>query len=199
MKHIYARLQVTRIVLALMSIVSYLIINNYRIASDLARHTEEVIAVIHKIRAVSTDCQTSIRGYVISRKDSFLTPYYVNEGKILPTVDRLQELTQDNPEQQNNVRALRDYCVAKLGIFRKTVSLAQTENFEKAAQHITDGEGEKYMNLVRRKTDQMLEIENSLLKERAARSNDLSNFARWTMPSLFLIAVLTLMTIQRKV
>lgn len=72
-------------------------------------HSDRVIAGAHEILQLVVDAETGQRGFVITRKDSFLEPYNESKRVLTGKLGELKTLVSDNPlqvERLNQVEAL---------------------------------------------------------------------------------------------
>ncbi|HXC55749.1 MAG TPA: CHASE3 domain-containing protein [Rhizomicrobium sp.] len=79
-------------------------------------HTYQVIDSLRTLLSDAADAETGQRGYLLTKKDSFLAPYRSAEGRIESDLDRFQFLTRDNPDQQRRAAALRQLLKGRLKI-----------------------------------------------------------------------------------
>ena len=68
-------------------------------------HTEDMLATLENLFAQAQDAEVE-RGYLLTGDQLFLTPYQTARQEILPTLQRLQQLTSDNPLSQSRIVTL---------------------------------------------------------------------------------------------
>ena len=71
-------------------------------------HSREVARLAREARALATDRETGIRGYLLSRDSLSLAPEFTARPRLTVALDSLRELTRDNPAQQRRAEAVRD-------------------------------------------------------------------------------------------
>jgi signal transduction histidine kinase/CHASE3 domain sensor protein len=69
-------------------------------AQRLSLHTKEVLEEVQQLETHLSDIQTGIRGYIIVREPAFLDAYRRARDELPRSLNRLQTLTSDNPEQR---------------------------------------------------------------------------------------------------
>jgi signal transduction histidine kinase/DNA-binding response OmpR family regulator len=87
-----------------------------RVQQSWVIHTYEVIDSLRTLLSDAADAETGQRGYLLTKKQSFLKPYRDAQGRIARDLDRFQFLTRDNPDQQRRARMLRDLMEGRLKI-----------------------------------------------------------------------------------
>src|SRR5207244_7771294 len=63
-------------------------------------HTFEVLTELEDTLSLLKDAETGQRGYLLTGRDRYLEPYRDAVDRIPAKLDRLKELTADNPRQQ---------------------------------------------------------------------------------------------------
>ncbi|PZX55467.1 phospho-acceptor domain-containing protein [Algoriphagus ratkowskyi] len=86
--------------------------------SDVLQRTSELYASI-------LERETNIRGYVITSNDEFLTHYYQSNIDADLLLAQLQELTEDNGQQQNNIAELKALIDTRVRVFDATIKHMQ--------------------------------------------------------------------------
>ena len=145
----------------------------------MVAHTDEVLDALEGVVSTMKDCETGQRGYLITGEDRYLEPYNVAVTAIQDRVQRLKQLTEDNPRQQARIPLLEQQISAKLKELGRTIDL--TKKDPQSARHfVLTGEGERIMEAIRGQVGEMEQEERDLLvaRERQSRQS-------------YLVAVLT--------
>lgn len=139
----------------------------------LVSHTYQVLNELEAVLATMTDAETGERGFVITREERYLEPYYSAVARIQAHVETLRRLTIDNPRQQERIPVLRAKIQAHLDQLEKAIATARTGEVESARQLIASGLGKARMDDLRVFIAVMEKDENDLLRYRAlaARGN----------------------------
>src|SRR5579883_2799103 len=90
-------------------------------------HTYQVRGDLALLATQLTDAQTGERGYLITGDESFLAPYRNALGSLKGTLERLRQLTMDNPDQQRRLAALSPILETRLNELTQTVDLRRTD------------------------------------------------------------------------
>ncbi len=159
------------LVLALNAYVSYYstrkIVENER----LVVHTLEVISALETLRALSIDIESSMRGFVITGDNYFLQSYAENKTKAPDILTRLQDLTKDNPQQQEQAQLIGNYVQEKFSFSDEAIQARTSQGFSQAATLIASGRGKNLMNQINATTDFMQNEETRLLLLRQQESD----------------------------
>ena len=95
------------------------------------------------------DAETGQRGYLLVTQSAYLAPYQSGRAGALTRLDRLAELTRDNPARQRQIAELRTVVAAKLSELATTVDLAQSGDRVGAMNIVTSGRGKALMDQAR--------------------------------------------------
>ena len=142
----------------------------------MVQHTYEVHIELEELSTLLKDAESGKRGYIISNDSTFLEPFLNNREELDESLDHLDELFEDNPEQKENMVELKGKIDKSLIIFDQTLELAhagqvETPEFIKAFR-----EGRRTMNSIRFQIADMTAYENRLLTTRKEQSSEsLSN------------------------
>lgn len=160
------------LVFALISAVtSCLSVVSTRKSDDWQEHTYKVIDHIQDIQVKILTSETAMRGFMITKDEHYLEPFNHNIGLILPAVDALQVLVQDNNHQLTQIDSLKYYARLKvatmsgnLQLSRNTVGFTETllRNAEK---------GKVYIGEITNIINQLEAKERALLKKRTEESD----------------------------
>ncbi len=136
-------------------------------------HTQEVLRETEAVVSYLKDVESGDRGYLISGRAEFLATYRNALAKIPVHLGRLQDLTADNPDQQERVRALEQLSrkrIEQAALFHKNANRTHIAVSEAALQHILAGK--ITMDEIRVIAVEMRTHEKELLTERAEESKE---------------------------
>lgn len=163
------------------SLASYISIRNLIGSAELVRHTNEVLNRLDNVISVLKDAETGQRGYLLTGDKEFLKPYHGAKDQALAILDEASAATVDNPDQQRNLRKLREIIVNRLEILQRTVAVKSNGGQVSVAALV---KGRMYMDSARNITKTMQMEEKKLLEKRTA---DMNKLAAYT-PTLILLA-----------
>jgi len=132
---------VTRIALAAIGVglgltlvfaVLFLAITGLRHRSLEARHTQQVIATANELQTLVIDLETGVRGFAITRDESYLAPWIRAQERYPKAMSDLIELTADSPQQRRRALSIQDginnylkhYSRPLVGFMRRNPDLA---------------------------------------------------------------------------
>ena len=160
--------------LSLMSIIglcSYFSLNKTIDASTWQVHTYQVLDRLEGLFSLLKDAETRQRGFIITNEGSYLEPYTVAIGKIEPIIKDIQQLTADNPIQQQRIVALKQKIDGKLAELDETIKLSKTKGFENAKKVVQIDKGNKDMDEIKVLIAEMSTEETGLLTRRTNQVN----------------------------
>ena len=130
-------------------------------------HTHEVrLELEHALQTV-VDAETAERGYLLTGKPIFFQTYNPSLKAARKSLEGLQKLTADNPEQQQQLDYLQDLFEQKAARMNGQIKLRDTQGLQAAASVVGTQQGKRLMDSIRDGIAQMEETEDALLKERA--------------------------------
>src|SRR5437899_8863310 len=95
-------------------------------------HTQRVLLALTGYESLLKDAETGQRGYLYTGEARYLEPYNNALAQGDPYLDKLAELTADNPQQQARIARLRALKRQKLDELAQTIALAQAGKGEQA-------------------------------------------------------------------
>ena len=111
--------------LVVISATSVILVNQAREDSGLVVHTVEVENQISTLLLEIRRAESSARGYLLTSEPRFLAEHEAAVATILPDVDRLAALTNDNEVQRANSKLLRPQVEARLAEFATAVDFVK--------------------------------------------------------------------------
>jgi CHASE3 domain sensor protein len=157
-------------------------------------HTNQVLSEFNQILVFTINAETGTRGYVITGDENSLEPFFNANTKAAEHLDKVKELTKDNPIQQKNIEELEKKVKMRFDNLNSCIDLRK-KNFEQARESIASGEGKRIEDEIRRIIEKAEGIENILLAERKLESNnDASNF-NFVFAILLLVIIIILIIV----
>ncbi len=89
------------------------------------QHTLTVRLETKRLLNALIDAETGVRGYGLTQRDEFLEPYNWAKSEIPASLDRLEQLVQDNPQQIRQIQTIRSLVNENLEIFQQKLALQQ--------------------------------------------------------------------------
>ena len=115
------------LVLVAICATSVVLVNQARKDSGLVVHTVEVENQINALLLEIRRAESAARGYLLTRGPEFLSDYQNAIASIIPEVDKLSELTADNPTQAENVGKLQSAVNDRLAQFTNEMNFIQQD------------------------------------------------------------------------
>ncbi len=190
-------LVVPLIFLGLIGALSWEGLNASREAREWSRHSYSVLATMKDLAVAVRDAERGQRGYLLTGKDEYLSPYREGRDRIGVLQGELQKLTADNPRQQERLRALAPVVQQKLEELAQTVQARRDGGLETALRIVETDEGRNRMREAEGVLAAMLADEQRLLDERLAQNDARAAWVRWLVIAGSALAVLTLLSAAR--
>ncbi|MFV8326455.1 response regulator [Flavobacterium sp. ZS1P14] len=161
-------------------------------SNALVNNSNQVLYELEQILMSSVDAETGVRGYVISGDDDFLKPFTTANTKAIEQLDKVKELTKDNPNQQKNIEELAKELKMRFDNLNECISLRK-KDFEKAKEFVASGEGKQIQDEIRKTIDKAKESEHILLTERIQTSED--DASRFNIVFAFLLLIIVMILV----
>jgi PAS domain S-box-containing protein len=137
-------------------------------ATQWQRHTYLVILELNTLLSTVQDAETAQRGFVITGKSTYLTPYENSMVAIEAHLQALRNLTKDNPQQQYRLKNIESQIRIKIAIMDESIRLRSVRGFESARDLVMTDIGKDSMDLLRQEVLSAEQEEERLLKERSS-------------------------------
>jgi len=178
---------VSLLILMVSSVASFLSIQSLLDSNRWVNHTQAVIYNLNGSAAELLDAQTSMRGYLVTGRKEFLNQYNNSTISTDMYLDKVAELTIDNPIQQNSAKQLKIlkaefFKYLELRIKQKTDGLPSLPDDLNA--------GQKLMNNIEVVLKRMENQEQALLKKRIAASEKHGSYSVILIVAAAIIALL---------
>jgi len=151
------------------------------------QHTLDVKRQTERLLSLLVDAETGERGFLLSKRDYYLEPYWAALKQLPSQIHDLQDLTSDNQVQQENVHALSPLITTKLEVMARNISLSQSGKGEGADAIPLGDRGKQVMDAIRARLVLIDSEETRLL---ASREESLSSNFKQNSALLFGIILL---------
>jgi len=135
-------------------------------------HTFEVIATAEAIKSAAQNAERAERGLLLTANPNFLQRYQEHLASSRSLLERLRQLTIDNPEEQHRIAnvsvALDDWLAER----QETIDVFQRQGAAAAQQRVTAQVGQNTLRPVESLLDGTQDIERDLLTRRQERALD---------------------------
>ena len=135
-------------------------------------------------------------GYLLTGNKIFLQPYYGSTDTAMNALSRMEVQTKDNPEQQKNIKALKDIMGRRLNIITSTIEIKSLGGQIDPTVLL---QGKTYMDQARAIVSRMVKEERRLLESRTVELNKLTAYTPILILVAALLAVLITLFFYRKV
>ncbi len=136
----------------------------------LVVHTHEALDALHDVMATLVNAETGQRGYIITGEAAYMEPYRAAAGALKGHLDRLQQLTADNPTQQRRLAALKETSGRRITTLAEGIAARDQGGPEAGRQFVLQGKGKQQMEANRVLIAEMNKTESDLLGVREAES-----------------------------
>ena len=175
------------IILLVSSIASFLSIRSLLQSNNLVYHTQEVIYNINEGKSILLESQTSVRGFLVTGKESFLAGFDENEAKSDTFFYTVEELTLDNPIQQKRLVQLKPLRAQYFRFLNQKI--LEKKNGVNFLAYDLD-RGKELMAKMDDLTSRIEKEEQRLLTERISTSERYGKYSSILIVAAFIIALI---------
>jgi signal transduction histidine kinase len=189
------------LVLVAIGASSVILVNRARSDSARVVHTVEVEKQLNMVLLEVRRAESAARGYLLTRGAEFRADHDEAAAAIGPDLDKLGQLTADNPFQVENVSGLRMAVTARLAQFARDMRPLKQGERPAAAPLVRDAAVTQTTATIQALADAMLAEEERLLairKANAKRSQSLASLVTIAGTGfVFLLATISLVLVRR--
>jgi PAS domain S-box-containing protein len=156
--------------------------------------SRELLATLADTRASIVDIQNGQRGFVVTGNDSELQLYNAARTEVEDDLQRLRDLTLENPAHQALLRELEGHLAIRLALATTTIEARRSGGFAAAKAIMDRGTGRQEMASLRELLQRMEAEESRLLAQRLASHERFLN-AFWSGMAALLLALLAALAV----
>ena len=153
---LFKRTQVFKITLAIAIVFIVYIASNFYFKMHKLDESVELIATsnktqleLEKLLSIISDSETSIRSYIITKNENYLTGRFGNRGEIELNLKRLKKLTEHSPEISKDLDTLKGMFDHRFNLFWETLLIAKSKNVDSNVLNAKMLETTDYSNRMR--------------------------------------------------
>ena len=166
-------------VLLAIAAASYQSVTSLAETGEWIGHTHEVLAGIDAVGSAATIAETGTRGYALTGEERFLETVESGARGMETALERLRELTTDNPAQQRRMQRLEALLRERLAGLADTVVLRRDHGGAAAAERVRAGSRTGLTDSIQAAVEEMRVAERTLLTARVAASESRAARTRW--------------------
>jgi signal transduction histidine kinase len=151
------------------------------------RHSLAVRSELQLIQTLILRAESSQRGYLVTGREDYLTPFAPAQGALQTALDRVASLAGDNPQQVEAVRALRQGISAKLDELDRTIAFRKAGHPDNALALVNTDTGQRVMGRIVDQIAAMQGNEDQLLAAREADAASLDLLLQIGAVAAFLV------------
>jgi len=135
-------------------------------------HSGEIIDHVDQLYLNVVSVESAYRGYLLSGRDGYLTPYTAAIARIPAVSKQLRQLTLDDAAQHGRFTQLESAVSEKLKVIADSIALRRDQDREAVLAMFTAGKGQELMDRIDGLAGEMRTAELALLEERSAHAEE---------------------------
>ena len=148
------------------AITSYYSVKSMEEDSTWLNHTHEVIAKTERVNMQVTKAESSMRGFLLTGRTSYLAPYTENIEGLPVLLSDLRTLVEDNALQAAHADSLNMFVNKKLSIMKGTLEENRLNGSEAGFKLLMTDQGKVIKDRIDQITKEMIRTERNLLVKR---------------------------------
>ncbi len=164
------------VVMTVLMLTTRLYQMNARTDAELAH---QVIEVTEGLQSDLLDAETGQRGYLLTRKYTYLDPYLKSLQPIEDKLAELEQLTRHDPLLSQRVVTLRQLIDKKQTELAQTIRLSQEQNHAAAMDIVLSNKGKEHMDAIRLELSQIKTAVTMAAAEQHQRIDQLATQINW--------------------
>ncbi|MGQ0636650.1 MAG: PAS domain S-box protein [Planctomycetaceae bacterium] len=143
--------------------------NTRRLSEDAewVSHTHEVMATLEEVHGHLREAEAAQRTHLIVGGDNVPAEFHANVDLARRQMARLNELTEDNPQQQAQLPAIQQRIDELAAFWANTMAVRQQQGFDAARQIVEAGQSLRLMAELRGRLLELESAERLLLRDRS--------------------------------
>lgn len=167
------------LVLVAISAASVVLVNRSQDDARWVTHTVEVQNQISNLLLEIRRTESATRAYLLSGAPAFLAEYEASSAAILPAVDRLVKLANDNPAQVENTGRLRTAVEQRLSEFARGMERIKNNDVQSSIDILRRGAATDAVKAIADIARAMRAEEGRLFVERSRAADSSQQWASW--------------------
>ena len=152
-------------------IISYFVImfiNSGKVnkMEKMVLHTHKVIYKTESLLGDLRDIETGQRGFLLTKDEKYLEPYFSGKIKSEQDLIELRALTSDNLSQQKRLDKLEMLVKEKFIEMESTIELFRVKSYDESIAIVKGDFGKELMDSIRNGISEFIGVEEILLRER---------------------------------
>jgi signal transduction histidine kinase len=151
------------------------------------RHSLAIRSELQLIQTLILRAESSQRGYLVTGREQYLAPFDPAKGDLRTALDRVASLVNDNPQQVEAARSLRQIISAKLDELERTIAFRKAGRNDDAMALVNTDSGQRVMGTIADQIAAMQGNEDRLLTAREADAGSLDLLLQVGSVAAFLV------------
>jgi PAS domain S-box-containing protein len=186
------------VILAILVINAWISYGSIRRLAENGRsvlHSRELINVVDELESSIRESGIGVFGYILTTSPEFLELDRKGITEIAVSVNRLRELTRDNPAQRAEVEALDQAVQHLLAMFQRRVRVRDEQGFEAARALVTDPRDRQVLTETLGLVRAFEQKEQALLDRRTDETAESLNWGKASFAIATVLALVNLVAI----
>ncbi len=158
-------------------------------ASRRVSQAYEVLGALNSVTSGMQEIETGQRAYIITGDEIYLAEHEREVTGIKAALDKLRQITADNPLQQLRLDKLKQLSDERQRLLEMTLEVYRNQGLDAAQEQLKNGVSRRSMGVLVQQADEMAETERTLLAQRSSQTERSARQTKWLAGLLMAVAV----------
>ncbi|BAY32959.1 methyl-accepting chemotaxis sensory transducer [Nostoc carneum NIES-2107] len=152
-------------------------------------------ANLKELEKLLVDSETGQRGFIITKQEEYLEPFYKAEEQISVVLNELSKEFKADSSHSMSFNKILELSKEKIHLSETTIQMKKNGQDKQLLTYFSENRGKKLMDQVNQEIDKMLKAEDENLKEHQKEVNQLQSFSDLVIVGSLICIILTVISV----
>ncbi|MBD2212907.1 methyl-accepting chemotaxis protein [Nostoc linckia FACHB-104] len=152
-------------------------------------------ANLKELEKLLVDSETGQRGFIITKQEEYLEPFYKAEEQISIVLNELSKEFKSDSSHSMSFNKIVELSKEKIHLSETTIQMKKNGQDKQLLTYFSEDRGKKLMDQVRQELDKMLKAEDENLKEHQKEVNQLQSFSDLVIVGSLICIIITVISV----
>ncbi|MBD2163343.1 methyl-accepting chemotaxis protein [Calothrix membranacea FACHB-236] len=152
-------------------------------------------ANLKELEKLLVDSETGQRGFIITKQEEYLEPFYKAEEQISIVLNELSKEFKSDSSHSMSFNKIVELSKEKIHLSETTIQMKKNGQDKQLLTYFSEDRGKKLMDQVRQELDKMLKAEDENLKEHQKEVNQLQSFSDLVIVGSLICIIITVVSV----
>ncbi|OUL37545.1 methyl-accepting chemotaxis protein [Nostoc sp. T09] len=164
--------------------------------ANLVNQTYALKTGLKDLEKILVDAETGQRGFIITKQERYLEPFNKAKVKLNDKFDELHKVFRNDNFKDKKISFIEDLAQEKIQELEGTIRFKKQGKEKELLIVVLSDKGKNIMDEIRRKLEEMLQLEEQNLEERQKQVNQIQNLSNMVTWGSFICIVITVVVVS---